>query len=247
MDAILIDAIHTIALDRLHANEDYQPREDGLDAEHLERLRASDPALWPPLLVSANEAGGYDVIDGFHRLHIAREQGLTTLRCQVVDDAGYPEAVAANLAHGLPLSIADRKAYVCWLHEQEPELSYSELARRSGLSDKTVKRVLLPEFSYVRSETPSEPNSDEDAFRVPAVPPDPVVKLVRLARLAVTDQAGVSKLAQFFSKKTDAQQRAEYVRRVVASYDAKERPAVAAALTTLGTALIEGARSHQQP
>jgi ParB-like chromosome segregation protein Spo0J len=238
-----MDAIHTIALGRLHANEDYQPRENGLDAEHLERLRASDPALWPPLLVSPNEAGGYDVIDGFHRLHVARERGLTTLRCEVIDDAGYPEAVAANLAHGLPLSIADRKAYVGWLHERKPELSYSELARRSGLSDKTVKRAVQPETSDTPSETPSE----ADGYRVPAVPPDPVVKLVRLARSAITEQTGVSKLAQFFSKKTDAQQRAEYVRRVVASYDAKERPDVAAALTTLGTALIEGARSHQQP
>src|SRR5262249_15746070 len=113
-----------LPLTRLQADPQFQPREAGLDAEHLEQLRASDPATWPPLVVSPDEeAGGYEVIDGFHRLQVAQELHLATLRCTVVEGAGYPEAVAANLQHGLPLSLTDRKAFAIWLHEQEPGLS----------------------------------------------------------------------------------------------------------------------------
>ena len=73
----------------LRADEQFQPREQGLDPEHPERLRASDLAAWPPLMVSPNGVGGYDVIDGFHRLQIARERGLSTARCEVVEGAGW--------------------------------------------------------------------------------------------------------------------------------------------------------------
>lgn len=218
----------------LQASDTYQPRGEGLDLDHLERLRASDPARWPPLLVSPNEAGGYDVIDGFHRLHVAHERQLHTLRCEVVEGVGYPEAFAANLAHGLPLAPQDRKDFAVWLHEQEPTLSLRELARRSGLSDKTVKAAL---------QSAENPQSVE---RAPAASPDPIVRLVKLARSAIADRMGVNKLTQFFSGKTDARQRAEYVGWVLAGYDDEERPVVAAALMTLGTALVEGARTYRK-
>jgi hypothetical protein len=203
----------------------------GLDPDHLERLRGSDPTQWPPLLVSPNDAGGYDVIDGFHRLHIARECEFTTIRCAVMPGAGYPEAVAANLTHGLPLAIRDRKTFAVWLHEQEPTLSFRELARRSGLSDKTVKAALE------HAESPQSGGG--------APSPDPIVRMVRLARAAITNEVGVNKFAQFFSGKTDQQQRAAYVSRVLATYSDDERPAVATALVELGTALIDGARAYQ--
>jgi hypothetical protein len=226
-----------LPLGQVQVDTNYQPRMGGLDPDHLERLRGSDPTQWPPLLVSPNDAGGYDVIDGFHRLHIAREREFATIRCAIMPGAGYPEAVAANLAHGLPLSIQDRKTFAVWLHEQEPTLSLRELARRSGLSDKTVKAALEPaEF----------PQSDDGAASPVARPsPDPIVRVVRLARAAITDGVGVNKFAQFFSGKTDQQQRAAYVSRVLADYSDDERPAVAMALVTLGTALIDGARAHQ--
>jgi ParB-like chromosome segregation protein Spo0J len=216
----------------------YQPRGAGLDDEHLERLRASDTAHWPPLLVAPNETGSYDVIDGFHRLHVARDRQLPSLRCAVVEGAGYPEAFAANLAHGLPLTIQDRKDFAVWLHELEPTLSLRELARRSGLSDKTVKAALTS------AESPQSP--EERLLRVASAPSDPIVRLVRLARAAIADRTGVNPFARFFFRKSDARQRAKYVSRVLASYADDERPAVAEALIVLGTALIEGARAHHR-
>jgi ParB-like chromosome segregation protein Spo0J len=225
--------ITEIPINRLYTDDAYQPRAAGLDHEHLERLRASDPACWPPVLVSPNthQGEGYAVIDGFHRLHVARERGMATLRCEVVEGAGYPEAFAANLAHGLPLAMQDRKEFVVWLHEQEPVLSYREIARRSGLSDKTVKAAL------------DAADSPHPLPRLPAAPPDPIERMVKLAVAAMTDQTGVNKLAQLFSKKTDAQQRAEYVSHVLAAYHPEERKEVATALMACGSALIDGARA----
>jgi ParB-like chromosome segregation protein Spo0J len=222
-----------VPLDRLRANPDFQPRARGLDPEHLERLRASDPATWPPLLVAPDADGGYDVVDGFHRLHVARELSLPTLPCVVDEGAGYADAAVANLAHGLPLSLADRKAFARWLHDQLPDLSYVELGRASGLSDKTAKRALAG---------PSESSSRAGGF--PPRAADPVEQLVRLARAAVRDRTGVNRLAQLVSGKSDERQRAEYVGHVLARYSAAERSDVAAALMVLGRALIAGARRH---
>lgn len=223
-------------LQLLRMDEQYQPCEQELDHEHLERLRASDPAAWPPLVVSPTAAGTYDVIDGFHRLQVARERGLTTLRCQVVDGAGYPDAVRANLTHGLPLSLADRKAFACLLHAEEPTLSLRELGRQSGLSDKTVKAAL--------AEPAAAENPQNVTPRYTPPPPDPVERLVKLAARAMADETGVNKLAQVFSRKSDARQRAEYIGRIIAGYAPDQRPELAAALAAFGTALIDGARAY---
>lgn len=131
-----------LPLDALAPDEAYQPR-SGLDEEHLERLRCSDVADWPPLLVSpADEVpGGYFLIDGFHRYQVAKERQLQTVRCTVIPDAGYEEAFAANLKHGLPLSMQDRKEYAKWLGEHSPEMSTREIAHKAGLSQSTVSQI----------------------------------------------------------------------------------------------------------
>jgi hypothetical protein len=72
--------------------------------------------------------------------------------------------------------------------------------------------------------------------------PDPVERLVKLAATAIGEGTGVNRLGQFFSQKSDARQRAEYVHRVIARYRAEDRPRLAATLIVCGTALIEGAR-----
>ena len=109
-----------ILLHKLHADERYQPRIAGLDEKHIKLLLASDPDTWPPLLVTPNDVGGYDIIDGFHRFEAAHRLGLKELLCIVQAGAGYPEAFEANQRHGLPLSLEDRKDFARWLHEQSP-------------------------------------------------------------------------------------------------------------------------------
>ncbi len=128
-----------IPLLQLIPNPDYQPRAGGLSEAHVRLLLEAGPDSWRPLLVSPADNGRFDVIDGFHRYEAARRLGLAALACLVQPDAGYPEAVAANLRHGLPLSLADRKDFARWLAANEHGLSYREIGRRCGLSDKTAK------------------------------------------------------------------------------------------------------------
>lgn len=143
-----------IPVDHLVLDTAYQPRARGLSPSHLKLLRESDPQTWEALLVAPNGDGAYTVLDGFHRTTVACELGLKQLPCIVQDGAGYPEAVAANISHGLPLSSDDRKEAARWWAEQEPHLSYREIGRRVGLSDKTVKRAL----SYPTSEPSPSPS-----------------------------------------------------------------------------------------
>src|SRR5262249_23162306 len=138
----------------------------------------------------------------------------------------------------------DRKAFAIWLHEQEPGLSYRELARRSGLSDKTVKAALAEAAEDAdAAEDAEDPERHAPLYTPP--PPDPVAKLVRLAPQAISERTGVNPLAQFFSHKSDACQRADHIAHVIGAYEPTERRPLAAALTALGAALVEGARPYR--
>ncbi len=139
--------ITLIPIDRLRTDEDYQPRVRGLDHRHVRLVaeQLQSDGMIPALLVAPDpeRPGSYIVLDGAHRLealHRIGHQG--EVPCQVVSEPDYERAVQANLDHGLPLSIEDRKAYACWLAEQEPGLSLREIARRARLSHNTVKRAL---------------------------------------------------------------------------------------------------------
>lgn len=131
-----------IPLNLISPNPNYQPRRQGLSEAHVRLMAESDPATWPPLLVAPEGNGQYVLIDGFHRYEAATRLGLAQVTCIVQDGAGYPDAVAANIAHGLPLSRDDRKDAARWWTDREPNLSYREIGRRVGLSDKTVKRAI---------------------------------------------------------------------------------------------------------
>ncbi len=209
-----------IPLSRLNPNPDYQPRGNGLSEAHVQLLIEAGAEQWPPLLVSPDDSGGYDVIDGFHRHEAARRLGLTVLPCVVAPGAGYPDAVTANLAHGLPLGLADRKDFARWLAEQHPNWSYREIGRRSGLSDKTAKRAIEADSSV------TQPRSQ---------PPDPLRRLVRLAYQAYQARRGRTLLG--FGKAGNP----TTFRRLIDAYPEDEREDVATALTAFGHACVEAA------
>ncbi len=146
-----------IPLDRIIPDPKYQPRDGGLSASHIRLLMESDPTTWPPSIVSPDGKGEYDIIDGFHRYEAGARLGLTHLPCVVWEGAGYPEAVAANIAHGLPLSRADRKQAARWWASTEPGLSHREIGRRVGLSDKTVAKAITS-----RTTEPSQSRQTAD-------------------------------------------------------------------------------------
>lgn len=134
-----------IPLDRLVLDEAYQPRADGLSTSHLRLLMESEPETWPPILVAPSDDETFTVMDGFHRVTAAQQLGLAALPCRVQPGAGYLDGVTANISHGLPLSIQDRKDAARQWADEAPGMSYREIGRRVGLSDKTVKRAVETE------------------------------------------------------------------------------------------------------
>ncbi len=215
-----------IALERLRANEDYQPRLAGIREAHVRLLVSTDPATWPPLLVSPAEEGTFNVIDGFHRLEAAHRLGLTALPCIVDPAAGYFEAVLANLTHGLPLSLTDRKDAARWLAEQEPGSSYRELGRRVGLNHETVKRAL------------EEGNTEATGGDGHRSRPDPVAQLVRQVWRAY--DAGHGRTWLGIGKAGNARQ----FRRELETYREEDRAEIARAMDAFGRACVDAAAPY---
>ncbi|MFC7843754.1 transcriptional regulator, partial [Streptomyces sp. NPDC057382] len=81
------------------------------------------------------------VIDGVHRLRAVERSGATHISAVLFNGderQAFLLAVKLNSNHGLPLSLADRKAAALHLLADFPEWSNRRLAGVVGLSDKTV-------------------------------------------------------------------------------------------------------------
>ncbi|MFD3514771.1 ParB/RepB/Spo0J family partition protein [Streptomyces sp. NPDC058657] len=113
------------------------PRLGGVDPEHVRVLAESDEPL-PPIVV---HRATMRVIDGTHRLHAARSQGRESIEVRYFDGTeteAFLLAVESNIRHGLPLSLADRRASAQRILRGRPEWSDRAIAARTGLSGKTV-------------------------------------------------------------------------------------------------------------
>ncbi|WP_246238322.1 ParB/RepB/Spo0J family partition protein [Acrocarpospora corrugata] len=116
------------------------PRLAGEDADHLIRLAGLETAL-PPILVHRQTMR---VIDGMHRLRAAAMRGQDTIEVRFFDGSeadAFVRAVQENVAHGLPLSLADRKAAAERIIASHPMLSDRAIAACAGLAAKTVGAV----------------------------------------------------------------------------------------------------------
>jgi transposase len=81
------------------------------------------------------------VIDGLHRLKVARVRGDTKIAARFVDGTesdAFVLAVAANVRHGLPLSLADRKRAAVQIIGTHPQWSDRRVASATGISADTV-------------------------------------------------------------------------------------------------------------
>ncbi|RSM56171.1 streptomycin biosynthesis protein [Amycolatopsis sp. WAC 01376] len=116
------------------------PRLIGEDAEHIRVLAEPDRAL-PPILVHRSTMR---IIDGMHRLGAARLRGQNTIDVVFFDGSeedAFVLAVKANVAHGLPLSYADREAAVARIVISHPDWSDRAIAAAAGLGPRTVATV----------------------------------------------------------------------------------------------------------
>ncbi|TQF01413.1 hypothetical protein E6W39_03110 [Kitasatospora acidiphila] len=110
------------------------------DKAHIARLAETDATL-PPILIHRQTMR---VIDGLHRLRAAQLKGEESIAVEYFDgteEAAYLLSVEANIAHGLPLSVSERKAAAERIVTMRPEMSDRSIARNTGLSAKTVSEI----------------------------------------------------------------------------------------------------------
>lgn len=116
------------------------PRLDGEDKAHIARLAESETPL-PPILVDRRTMR---VIDGMHRLMAASLKGQKSIEVEFFEGSGadaFLLAVKANVTHGLPLSLSDRRAAAARIIALLPEMSDRSVGETTGLAAGTVAAI----------------------------------------------------------------------------------------------------------
>jgi hypothetical protein len=129
------------------------PRFREEDAEHTVALAEVAAELLPPIIV---HRPSMTVVDGLHRSRAALLRGERTIAARFFDgslDEAFLLSVEANRAHGLPLSLAERKAAAARLITMFPDRSDRSIGSSAGLSDKTVARLRRAGAENPRSNT----------------------------------------------------------------------------------------------
>lgn len=130
-----LSAAQRIPVGTIHISEG--PRLTGECAAHTRRMAEAGDEL-PPIIVHRSSMR---VLDGVHRLRVAQLRGETYIDAKYFDgddrDA-YVFAVRANIAHGLPLTKADRFAAAERLLRMYPDWSDRAIADCVGLSHNTL-------------------------------------------------------------------------------------------------------------
>jgi transposase-like protein len=113
------------------------PRSGGVDAAHVQRLIEADGPL-PPIFVHRPTMR---IIDGFHRVAAALQKGVGEIAAYLIDgsvESVFVLSVRANITHGLPLSLADRRIAADRILSTHAHWSDRVIASATGLSPKTV-------------------------------------------------------------------------------------------------------------
>jgi ParB-like chromosome segregation protein Spo0J len=113
------------------------PRSTPCSEEHVKLLGESLDEL-PPILVHQVTMA---VIDGVHRLEAFRRAGRVTIAAVLFSgsrDDAIVLAVQANVRHGLPLSLSDRRRAATEILAAFPGRSDRSIAKVTGLSHTTV-------------------------------------------------------------------------------------------------------------
>lgn len=116
------------------------PRSNGLDTAHVRRLAEATGPL-PPILVHRPTM---QIIDGFHRVAVAIALLRDEIEAHLFDgpaESAFVLAVRANVSHGLPLSLTDRREAASRILDRHAQLSDRAIASSTGLSAKTVAGI----------------------------------------------------------------------------------------------------------
>jgi hypothetical protein len=116
------------------------PRLEGEDKAHVARLAETDTTL-PAILV---ERASMRVIDGMHRLLAASLKGEEMIAVEFFDGTpadAFLRAVEANVKHGLPLSLNDRRAAAARIVVTHSYMSDRAIGEAAGLAARTVASI----------------------------------------------------------------------------------------------------------
>jgi hypothetical protein len=142
---IVAPEVVEIAIDELRVGPSM--RERGIDATHVATL-AEVPASWPPIVVNRSDGS---IVDGQHRVAAAKQIGLRCVLGVFFDGSpedGYFEFVRRNVAHGLPLTLVERRHAARRILCSRPDLSDRGIGVLCGLSPRTVARLREEADSY---------------------------------------------------------------------------------------------------
>jgi len=132
-----LSALPVVEIELSRLSSVCSPRTSGEDPDHVETLLSAEWDL-PPILVHRPTMR---VIDGLHRLKAARVRGDTKIQARFIDGTesdAFVLAVEANIRHGLPLSLADRKRAAVQIIGTHPQWSDRRVASATGISAGTV-------------------------------------------------------------------------------------------------------------
>lgn len=116
------------------------PRAGGENEAHI-RILAESVGHLPPIIVHSPTMR---VIDGMHRLRAAILRGQTTIAARLFDGSdsdAFVLAVQSNVAHGLPLSLADRTSAARRIVRSHPQWSDRMIAAVAGVAPGTVRNI----------------------------------------------------------------------------------------------------------
>ncbi|MGO9082686.1 MAG: ParB N-terminal domain-containing protein [Streptosporangiaceae bacterium] len=116
------------------------PRLLGESDEAIQTLAQTDGVL-PPIVV---HRPSMKIIDGMHRYRAALLRQASTMEVRYYDgdaESAFALAVRANMANGLPLSLADRRSAAGRLIRSQPHWSSRAIADLTGLAAKTVDSI----------------------------------------------------------------------------------------------------------
>src|ERR1035437_9232974 len=139
-------------------------RQEGTDPAHVRLLAdAAGSVQLPSILV---QKSGSRIIDGLHRLEVAKLRGEWTISARIVDctdSEALVLAIKSNTLHGLPLSRADRISGAKRMLAAHPDWSDRAVAGITGLSAKSIASLrnsasyyyaVLRQAAGARRETP---------------------------------------------------------------------------------------------
>jgi ParB-like chromosome segregation protein Spo0J len=172
-------------------------RDGNLDAQHVARLTELDGA-WPPLLVRRAD---HVIVDGHHRLATARRLGMLRVRCVYFDgteEGAFVEAVRLNVDHGLPLSLAERKAAVRRLFGLFPSWSDRRIAAVCGVSHVTVGSLRATDAPPTGADSLMGKREGRDGRR------RPIDSLARRGRIAAALQSDPDASLRTIARLTDS-------------------------------------------